>query len=79
MSALEPLTLDHPAVYRIEVQGRINGDLGRWMERRKVELDEGGSAVTAIVARVVDQAELHGILQALYALGLPLLSLARLE
>lgn len=79
MSTLEPLSLDKPAVYRIEVQGRINGDLGRWMEQRTVEVDEGGSIITAIVARVVDQAELHGILQALYALGLPLLSLARLE
>lgn len=79
MSALEPLTLDRPAVYRIEVQGRINGDLGRWMEQRTVAAGEGGCTITVIVARVIDQAELHGILQALYSLGLPLLSLARLE
>lgn len=79
MSTLQPLALDQPALYQIKVQGRINGEYGRWIEGKTVEVSEGETVVTTVVARVVDQAELHGILQALYALGLPLLSLLRLE
>lgn len=79
MSALQPLTIDCPALYRIEVQGTINGEFSRWLERRTVESREGEGVVTVVMTPVADQAELHGVLQALYALGLPLLSLKRLE
>lgn len=79
MSALHPLTLDGPALYRIEVQGRLGGEYAGWMGEAAIEVVEAESVVTAVVARVADQAQLHGILQALYSLGLPLLSLLRLE
>ena len=79
MSILQTLALDHPALYQIKVQGHINGEYGRWLEGKLVEVSEGETVVTTVVARVVDQAELHGILQALYALGLPLLSVMRIE
>ena len=79
MRPLIPLTLDQPALYRIEVQGRLGGEYANWMGEAAIEAVEGDSVVTAVVARVADQAELHGILQALYSLGLPLLSLLRLE
>jgi hypothetical protein len=77
MSALHPLTLDQPALYRIEIQGRLGGEYAGWMGEATIEEKEGPNPATAIVARVADQAELYGILQALYSLGLPLLSLLR--
>lgn len=79
MSLLCPLRLDQPALYRIEVQGHLDAEYASWMGQTDVEVLEGEDAVTALVARVADQAELHGILQALYTLGLPLLSLLRVE
>jgi hypothetical protein len=79
MNALHPLTLDRPARYRIEVQGHLAGEYAGWMGEATIEKVDGESVVTAVVAQVTDQAELHGILQALYSLGLPLLSLLRLE
>lgn len=79
MRTLHPLALDQPALYRIEVQGHLAGEYTGWMGEATIENVEGDNAVTAVVARVTDQAELHGILQALYSLGLPLLSLLRLE
>jgi hypothetical protein len=79
MSALHPLTLDQPALYRIEIQGHLGQEYAGWMGAATVEEMEAATMVTAIVARVADQAELHGILQGLYSLGLPLLSLLRLE
>lgn len=78
MNAPQPLSIDQPALYEIQVQGHINGAYGKWLEGRSIEVSQGQSAVTTIVAQVADQAELHGILQGLYALGLPLLSLTRL-
>lgn len=78
MCTLPPLTLDQPARYYVEVQGHINGEYGRWLEGTTVEVIKANGVTTALVVCVADQAELHGILQALYALGLPLLSLTRL-
>jgi hypothetical protein len=79
MQTLRPLALDQPALYRIEVQGDLAGEYAGWMGEATIETVGGDNAVTALVARVADQAELHGILQGLYLLGLPLLSLLRLE
>jgi hypothetical protein len=79
MNALLPLSLDQAATYQIEVQGRLDTTYAEWLGQTTVAVTEGESLVTTVTARVADQAELHGLLQNLYSLGLPLLSLARLE
>ena len=79
MTALSPLTLDQPALYRIEVQGHLAGEYAGWLGQATTGEMAGEGTVTTLVARVADQAELYGILQVLYSLGLPLLSLLRLE
>jgi hypothetical protein len=77
MSAFHPLALDQPASYRIVVQGHVGEEFATWMGEVSIAAIEGENAVTVLVARVADQAELYGILQTLYSLGLILLSLRR--
>ena len=65
-----------PGNYRIEVQGQLRPN---WSDRfgamQIVSLPpEADSAVTALQGNVSDQAELAGILNTLYELHLPLLS-----
>ena len=70
------LTLGTPATYRISVQGRINGS---WSDRLSgmrivTHNPKEQTPVTTLVGRVRDQAELMGVLNSLYELHLPLLS-----
>ena len=65
-----------PGNYRVEVQGHLRPD---WSDRfgamRVVSPPpEADSAVTVLQGHVSDQAELAGILNTLYELHLPLLS-----
>lgn len=79
MNPLFLLSLDQSALYRIEVQGRLDAAYAGWLGDTAITVSEGENVVTTVIARVADQAQLHGILQTLYTLGLPLLSLFRLE
>jgi hypothetical protein len=79
MNPLFPLSLDQSALYRIEVQGRLDAAYAGWLGDTTITVAEGENVVTTVIAGVADQAQLHGILQTLYTLGLPLLSLLRLE
>ena len=69
-----------PGHYRIEVQGYLRPD---WCDRFGTmrmfsPAPEGGSPVTILEGMVRDQAELAGILNTLYELHLPLLSVRHL-
>ena len=77
----EGLKLETPATYRIRVQGRLDDS---WADRL------GGMAITAdtaaeklpvtiLVGHLSDQAALSGILNTLYELHLPLLSVENLD
>ncbi len=67
------LGINQSATYQIQVQGCVPA---RWLDLfdgwQAVFDDEPGS--TTLTGHVVDQAALHGLLQALYAVGLPILS-----
>jgi len=72
---------DERAQYQIRVQGRLEplwaarlGDL-----TLAVRDDGGQAAVTDLMGWISDQAALMGVLEQLYALGLTLLSVERLE
>jgi hypothetical protein len=69
--------LDHPAVYRIQVQGRLDASWADWLDvsASQVNEDSPGVPITTLTASVADQAALHGWLARLRDLGLPLLSL----
>jgi hypothetical protein len=71
---------DGPATYRIDVQGRVPA---RWCERLEgmtvtVVAPEVGPLVTTLLGELTDQAALAGVLNTLYELHLPVLSVQRL-
>jgi hypothetical protein len=69
------LTIDHPAIYQIEVQGYLEEHWAEWFNGMliKPEIREEGLWVTKLTGAVVDQAALYGYLRKLYDLGMPLL------
>ena len=73
---MERLTLDGPATYRIRVKGHLDSGwsdrLGGLAISRSGEGDE--PVVTTLYGQLLDQAALAGVLNALYGLHLPILS-----
>ena len=70
-----PLTIDQTATYQIKVQGRLNENWSNWFDGFTVAAAEtaGGPTLTTLTGRVADQAALHGLLNRIRDLGLPLL------
>ncbi len=66
-----------PAVYRIRVHACLDSAWAEWFDDLRLTSD--GDGTTAISGPVVDQAALHGLLAKIRDLGLPLLSVCRLE
>lgn len=63
---------DQPLVYQIRIKGHLDPQWGEWFEGLTITLEEDGNAL--LTGKVVDQAELHGILKIVRDLGMPLLS-----
>ena len=75
-----PIALDTRSVYRIEIQGRLDSS---WITdicdvTVRHEGYEGRPGVTTLTGELEDQAVLMGILNLVYDLGYPLLSLTYL-
>jgi hypothetical protein len=62
--------------YEIRVQGRLDDRWSAWLDG--LDLSHAGGT-TVLRGLVADQAALHGLLQKLRDIGLPLLSVARTE
>ena len=58
--------------YEIRIQGRLDDRWTAWFDG--MELVTAGDGSTLIRGEVVDQAALHGLIQKVRDLGLPLLS-----
>jgi hypothetical protein len=73
-------TFDGPAVYRIVVQGRVEEGMSGRLGGMKIERTsvEDGAAVTTLLGPVRDQAALNGVLNTVYELHLPVLSVEKL-
>ncbi len=72
---------DRPATYRIDVRGRIPA---RWLDRLEGMAVAECSAdaeppVTTLLGELSDQAALEGVLNTLFALHLPVVSVERLS
>jgi hypothetical protein len=65
-----------PAVYRISVAGRLDQQWSSWFEDLALTHDGRTTTLTGVVA---DQAALHGLLERVRDVGVPLLSVARVD
>jgi hypothetical protein len=63
--------------YEIRVRGRLGASWAAWFDGLEITSEPGGTSL--ICGPVVDQAALHGLIQRLRDLGLPLESLTRLD
>ena len=66
-----------PARYELRVQGVLDDRWSAWFEGLRIASDQAGQ--TTITGPVADQAALHGLLTKIRDLGLPLLSVRRID
>ena len=72
-------TEDHyeSGLYEIRVKGHLSDRWAGWFEGLTITLEEDG--VTLLTGPVIDQAALYGLLRKTRDLGMPLLSVNRVE
>ncbi len=68
---------DEQAIYQIEVRGNLDQKWSDWFGGCTIIPQADGA--TLLIGPVADQAALHGLLARIRDLGLPLLSVKRLE
>lgn len=78
--ARQKLTLDRSVTYQIRVPGEPGESWSDWAGEMTitVESEGAGPPVTTLIG-TLDQAALQGLLRRLYSLGLPLISVNRVE
>jgi hypothetical protein len=67
----------HTGWYRIRLHGRLDARWSEWLDGMEITHDNDGT--TVLRGPLVDQSALHGLLARLRDLGLPLISLTRIE
>lgn len=68
---------DQPTVYQIRLQGYLGPPLTAWFDELTITHEENGN--TLLTGPLVDQAALHGLLKRVRDLGIPLLSVNRID
>ena len=68
---------DEPAIYEIRVLGHLGPQWTDWFEGMTFRQEATGEMV--IIGLVPDQAALHGLIKKVRDLGLPLVSVQRLD
>jgi hypothetical protein len=68
---------DRHEVYQIVVKGHLDSEWSDWFDGLTITLVDNGE--TILTGPIVDQTALHGVLIKIRDLGLPLLSLVRIE
>ena len=63
--------------YEIRVKGHLDARWSAWFDGLRLTKESGGT--TGISGPVVDQAALHGLLQKLRDVGMPLLSITQVS
>jgi hypothetical protein len=68
---------DQPTTYRLRLRGHLGEQWTDWFEGLSITLEESGERL--LTGPVIDQAALHGLLKKVRDLGMPLLSVNRVE
>ena len=68
---------NQPMIYEIRIKGHLGREWTEWFGGLTITLDDNGD--TLLVGSVVDQAALHGLLRQVRDLGMPLLSVTRVQ
>ena len=66
-----------PVIYQIRIEGHLDAQWADWFSCLSVSLEENGD--TLLTGPVVDQAALYGLLKKIRDLGMPLVSVNRVE
>ena len=66
-----------PVVYQIRLKGHLGSQWTDWFGGLTITLEEDGD--TLLTGPVIDQAALHGLLKKVRDLGMPLLSVIRVN
>jgi hypothetical protein len=75
---LEPKpTPNQPVVYQIRLKGHLSSQWTDWFEGLTITLEQDGD--TLLTGPLVDQAALHGLLKKVRDLGMPLVSVNRVQ
>ncbi len=73
----DPGEVGQPVVYEIRVKGHLGREWTDWFGGLSITQEDNGD--TLLVGPVVDQAALHGLLRQVRDLGMPLLSVIRVQ
>jgi hypothetical protein len=79
MSDTQPIIpiQDEPATYEICLKGQLPDRWAGWFGDVVIELAEDGT--TRLICPAIDQAALYGLIKKVRSLGMPLLSVNRIE
>jgi len=66
-----------PMVYQIRIKGHLGGQWADWFGEVTITVEEDGN--TLLTGTVIDQAALHGLLKKVRDLGMPLISVNRVN
>ncbi len=66
-----------PIVYQIRIKGHLGCQWTEWFGGLTITMEDNGD--TLLTGPVVDQAALHGLLKKVRDLGMPLISVNRVE
>jgi hypothetical protein len=75
------ITLDQPGAYRICVHGTLDASWADYFDEMTFSTSTApdGSPITTLSGGLADQAAVQGVLQKLYNLGFPLISVEKLD
>ncbi len=68
---------EKPCTYQVKVKGKLSAEWSSWFEDFSITPQPENE--TLLTGQIADQAALHGLLAKIASLGMPLLSVTRLE
>ena len=66
-----------PMLYQIRLKGHLTAQWADWFDGLAISLEDNGD--TLLTGSVIDQAALHGLLKKVRDIGIPLISVHRIE